>query len=333
MSLNIVDHIEELKKERGVAIIAHHYAPVEVHSVADVLSDSRGFFRAIMGQIHADTILVVAPTFFAEITAALQPDKKVLIPVKSECPVAEHRYFGFDEIARFKEANPNVPLVCYGTSPLKTKLLADYVALPGEIVQTIEAIDAPEVLFAGEKNCADDAQKRCRKKITLYPKNPVCNVYNAANRADVEKLKLNYPDSCVMVHPECKSEVIELADYVMGTGEMHRLIEMHPEQNTYVLGTELGFLQRMQQTFPEKTFLHLSPHLICNVFKSLRVDAILNALETGQYVVHVDKVIAARVRVLFEQLLEMGPQVEFRKSVPPVSTSVLKPDLATVTLH
>ncbi|MBN2006370.1 MAG: quinolinate synthase NadA [Anaerolineae bacterium] len=305
MSLDIVGRIEELKEERGVAIIAHHYAPVEVHSVADVLSDSRGFFGAIMGEIHADTILVIAPTFFAEITAALQPDKKVLLPAKSECPVAEHRYFGFDHVAQFKAAYPGIPLVCYGTSPLMTKLLADYVALPGEVVQTIEAINAPEVLFVGEKNCADDARRKCRKKITPYPENPVCNVYNGANCRDVEALKAQYPDSCVMVHPECKPEVIELADYAMGTGKMRELIKADSGQDTYILGTELGFFQRMQQEFPEKTFLHLSPYLTCNVFKPLRLDTVLNAIETGHPIVRVDKVIAGHIKALFAQLLEL----------------------------
>ncbi len=304
----IIEHIKKLKQEKNVAIVAHHYAPVEVHAVADVLSDSRGFFRAIMGAIHADTILVVAPTFFAEIAAAMQLEKKVLVPVKSECPVAEHRELGFEAIARFKDQHPGIPLVCYGTSPLRTKLLADYVALPGEVVQTIDAIDAPEVLFVGEKNCADDAFKRSQKEIILYPNNPMCNVYNVANRTDVERLKAKYPDACLMVHPECKPEVVALADHVMGTGEMHHLIRASSDQNTYILGTELGFFQRMQQEFPEKTFVHLTPYLACNVFKVLRIETVLNALETGQYVVRADPAVADRVRVLFEKLLALPVQ-------------------------
>ncbi|MBN1429071.1 MAG: quinolinate synthase NadA [Anaerolineae bacterium] len=301
---DIIEHIEALKRIRDATIIAHHYAPSEVHLVADILSDSRGFFEAIADGIDAATVVVIAPTFFAEIAAALLPEKTILNPVKSECPVADHRHLSFDAVSDFKDLHPGIPLVCYATSPLKTKLLADFITLPGEVVQTIDAIDTPEVLFVGEKNCADDAFNRCRTRVTLFPRNPICNVYNVANRADVERLKAQYPDSCLMVHPECKPEVTEVADYVIGTGEMHRLIRADTERHVYILGTELGFFQRMQQEFPERTILHLSPYLVCNVFKVFRIETILSALEAEQHVVHVDRTVAEKITFLFKQLLE-----------------------------
>jgi quinolinate synthase len=303
---DVLERIAAMKEARNAMVIAHHYAPVEVHAVADVLSDSRGFFEAIAGEIAAEIIVVIAPTFFAEIAAAMLPGKTILIPVKSECPVADHRHLSFDAISAFKDLHPGVPLVCYATSPLKTKLLADFVTLPGEVVQTIEAIGAPHVLFVGEKNCADDAVSRCRgTRITAFSQNPICNVYNAANRTDVERLRVQYPHSWLMVHPECKPEVTRVADYVLGTGEMYHLIRADSEARAYILGTELGFCQRMQQEFPEETIVHLSPYLACNVFKVFRIETILSCLERGEHVVHVDRVIAERIRGLFRQFLEM----------------------------
>ena len=125
--------------------------------------------------------------------------------------------------------------------------------------------------------------------------NPVCNVYNTANRTDAEQLRAQYPDSCLMVHPECKPEVTELADYVIGTGEMYNLIQADSEERAYILETELGFFQQMQQEFPEKSFLLLSPYLACNIFKVFRIETILSALETGQHVVRVDKVVTEKI--------------------------------------
>ena len=301
--MDIKERIIELKKKRNALIIAHHYAPVEVHEIADVLSDSRGFFESMKDGFDADVIVVIAPTFFAELAAALLPDKIVLVPVKIECPVAMHRDLHFGKVSEFKALHPGIPLVCYATSPFQTKLLADAIALPGEVVQTIQSIDADKVIFVGERNCGEEAAKSSGKKVILYPNNPVCNVYDAVNMADVAKLRKEYPNACLMVHPECKPEVCEASDHVIGTGAMHNYIKVDKATSTYVLGTELGFCLRMQNEFPEKKFIHLSPYLQCNVFKPLRIETICDALENMKEEIEVDKAVARAVVPLFSSML------------------------------
>jgi quinolinate synthase len=170
--------ISELKKIKNAAILAHHYASEEVREIADVLSDSQGFFKAVKGGIDADLLIVVAPTFFADITAAMLPDKTVMVPIHSECPVANHPALSFDKIAEFKEKLHETPFVCYATSPLKTQLLADFVCVQGEVMQTIKSMENPKVLFSGEQNCAIDALQQTTKQVI---KHPVCNIYNSAN--------------------------------------------------------------------------------------------------------------------------------------------------------
>ncbi len=297
----IKQKISQLKKIKNAAILAHHYAPVEVHDVADVLSDSRGFFEAVKGGIDADILIVLAPTFFAEITAAMLPDKTVIVPVHSECPVANHPNLSFEKIADFKEQHHDIPFVCYATSPLKTKLLADLVCVPGEVVQTIESVEGSKVLFAGERNCANDALQKTTKEVIDYPLNPICNVYNSANASDVQYWRQQYPESQVLVHPECKGEVLDSADQVMGTGEMYQHIA-DSEVDTFILGTEMGFWERVKKEFPDKQIIHLSPFLMCNVFKVFRIETVLNALEDGGTRIRVDPVVANKVAALFNQI-------------------------------
>lgn len=296
------DKITDLKKNMNAVIIAHHYAPAEVHAVADVLEDSRGFFEAVVRGNPADIAVVIAPTFFAEITAAMWPEKTVLVPEKAECPVANHSDLSFDSIAGFKRRHYGKPLVCYATSPLETKLLADYVAFPGEVVNVVSGVDADEVLFAGERNCALDAVKRSEKKVVAYEGNPVCNVYNSADLSDVERLKQEFPDSVLMVHPECRPEVLTVADHVMGTGEMREMLRTDNLPDTVILGTEKGFYDRMRNEFPEKNIRHLTPYLICNVFKVFRLKSVLASLEQRRYPVTVDGVVAERISTLFRRL-------------------------------
>jgi quinolinate synthase len=299
----IKQKISQLKKSKNAAILAHHYAPVEVHDVADVLSDSRGFFEAVKSGIDADILIVLAPTFFAEITAAMLPDKTVIVPVHSECPVANHPNLSFEKIADFKEKHHEVPFVCYATSPLKTKLLADFVCVPGEVVETIESVKGSKVLFAGEHNCANDALQKTTKEVINYSLNPICNVYNSANIRDVQYWRQQYPKSQVLVHPECKKEVLESADKVMGTGEMYKYIA-DSDLDTFILGTEMGFWERVKKDFPNKNIIHLSPFLMCNVFKVFRIETVLNALEDGGTKIQVDPVVANKVAALFNEIPE-----------------------------
>lgn len=295
------EKILELKKKKNAVIFAHHYAPCEIHELADVLSDSKGFFEPFKHEIDADNIIIVAPSFFAEIAACLLPDKTVISPIKSECPVANHKDLSYDKILEFRSGYYDMPLVCYGTSPLKTKVFADYVCIPGQVTKTIDSIDVPTVLFVGEKNSAKDAIEKCNKQVIEYPLNPVCNVYNSANASDVKKMKEKYPDGCLMVHPECKPEVIAEADYTIGTGDMYKIIKNNDQINTYILGVEMGFYERMKNEFPEKNILHLSPSLMCNAFKVFRRENILDALEGKGEVVQVDEGTARRISYLFNQ--------------------------------
>jgi quinolinate synthase len=307
-TMDIKERVAELKKKRNAVIVAHHYAPVEVHEVADVLSDSRGFVESIKNGFDADVIVVIAPTFFAEVTASVLPDKIVLVPLKVECPVASHRDVQFDKVSDFKALHSGIPLVCYATSPFQTKLLADAIALPGEVVQTIESINADEVIFVGEKNCGEGAAISSAKKVILYPNNPICNVYNAANIADVRRLRKEYPDACLMVHPECKPEVCEAADHVIGTGAMYNdYINADNSINTYILGSELGFYLRMRNEFPDKKFIHLSPYLHCNVFKVFRIETICDALENMKEEIQPDKAVVSKIAPLFSSVFSVDP--------------------------
>ncbi len=296
----IIQKINELKEEKNAIIVSHHYAPREIHKVSDILGDSRGVYEKVK-EVNADIIVTIMPYFFAEIIKTIHMDKKVLVPVKSECPVANHSALSFEKINEFKKKYPNIPLICYTTSPLETKLLADALAFPGEVVKVIENINSEKVLFVGERNCSEEVLMKSTKNVIIYPKNPVCNVYSSATIEDVERIKKEYDDFCLMVHPECRKEILEIADYVCGTGEMYELIK-NTNYNVYVLGVEEGFYQRVKEEFKEKNIIHLSNFLICNAFKVFRIRDVLNSLTYLKEEVTVDKVIAKRLRELFDKL-------------------------------
>jgi quinolinate synthase len=296
----LVERIMDLKEEKQVRIIAHSYASHEIHPVADILSDSKSFFEEIMKLPDNKDLMVVAPSFFGEMARVLLYDRPLTVytPIIAECPVANHKYLSFDYVSDFRKAHPNVPLVVYGASSLEAKVLADRLAFPGEVAAAVDSVDAPEVLFVGEGNCGQHALRRSKKKVILYPKNPVCNVYNSINLSDVDRARKENPGACLMVHAESKTEVAEVADYAVGTGRMAELIA-ELEHPTYILGTEIGFYHRMVKQHPDKKFIHLSDRLVCNAFKSIRLENVLECLQTGKEVICIDNAVG---RQLFEAL-------------------------------
>ncbi len=293
----LVEKIISLKREKNIRIIGHSYTPEEVQPVADSLSDSRGFFEGIMNlPDDKKDIMVLGPTFFAETARMLLSDREltVYVPTLAECPVANHKNLIFEKIQEFKRDHPGVPMVCYAVAPLEVKSLADFFALPGEVVSTINRVDAPEVLFVGDGNCALHAIQKCKKKVIPYPGNPFCNVYNSIDTSDVERVRREHPDGCLLVHSEAKPEVVDMADYSVGTGEMANLIgKLHNKK--FVIGSEIGFYHRMIREYPDKEFIHLSPRLICNAFKAIRLGNVLDSLRKGKEIIYVEPAIAKKL--------------------------------------
>ena len=286
-----IQRIKELKKENDICIIAHHYAPAETHEVADTLGDSRDFFSSVVKGCKEKNILVLAPTFFAELTAAYLPDKNVFVPGRgSTCPVAMDNMIQFEPVKQWRDQYPELPLVIYGTSPLNLKLIGDYL-----------------VLYVGEYNCTQEAMRKVNKEVIVYPKQPTCNVYNSASVNDLKELKEQYPDSIVMVHPECCEAITAKADYAIGTGKMREIISTSSNQ-TFILGVEKNFYLRMCKEFPEKTFVHLSSYISCNVFNVMRLDKVLDACdfsntsEDARLQVKVDSATAEKVSSLITKM-------------------------------
>lgn len=276
--------ILELKQEHDIFIIAHHYAPAETHEVADAIGDSREFFYNVIKGCEQKNILVLAPTFFAELTAAYMPDKNIFVPHRgSTCPVAMDNMLQFDHVKLWRDQYPELPLVVYGTSPLSIKLLADHIAFPGDVPEVINSVDAERLLYVGEYNCTTEAMRKVNKEVLVYPYQPTCNVYNSASINDLEDLRAEYPDALVMVHPECCEAITAKADYAIGTGKMMEIIR-NSACPTFILGVEKNFYLRMCREFPDKQFIHLSSYISCSVFNVMRLDKVLAACDFGSEV-------------------------------------------------
>jgi quinolinate synthase len=108
-----------------------------------------------------------------------------------------------------------------------------------------------------------------------------------------------------MVHPECRPEVIALADEVLSTSGMCRLAQQ-TEANEIIVGTEIGILHRLRKENPGKKFIPLSEQVICPHMKLITLEKILWSLEEMTPEVKVPEEIRLRAKAAVDKMLEIG---------------------------
>ncbi|MFW6129080.1 MAG: quinolinate synthase NadA [Candidatus Aminicenantaceae bacterium] len=294
----IVKKIKKLKKEKDVIILAHNYQIGEVQDSADFLGDSLGL-SIEASKVKEKIILFCGVRFMAETAAILSPDKTVLIPDKGAgCPMAS--MISASEIREWKQDYPGKKVVCYVNSTADVKAECDICCTSSNAVKIVNSLEDNEVLFAPDKNLASWVSKNTEKKI--IPWDGYCYVHNNMLAKDVKKQMKLHPDAEVWVHPECRPEVVELADKVFSTGHMVREAGNTDKKNI-IIGTEEGIIYRLKKENPDKNFFAVKSSAICSNMKKINLVKVLQSLENMTFKVTVPDDIAKRARVSIERML------------------------------
>ncbi|HZD42440.1 MAG TPA: quinolinate synthase NadA, partial [Methanomicrobiales archaeon] len=220
----MLKEIEELKRAKGAVILAHNYQLPEIQDNADVVGDSLELaIRA--AETKSDLIVVCGVDFMAETAKIINPDKKVLIPVRdATCPLAH--MLTPEMIREAKEAFPEAAVVVYVNSTAETKALADVTCTSANAVNVVKSLGQRDVIFAPDANLASYVQKRLpEKRIIPVPERGYCYVHTEFSKEDVEEARKK--GSVVVCHPECNPEVQEISDHIASTGGMVRLAHMN----------------------------------------------------------------------------------------------------------
>jgi quinolinate synthase len=140
--------------------------------------------------------------------------------------------------------------------------------------------------------------------LTLWPGH--CPTHTRITREDILRLKCEYPEAKAIVHPECRPEVIDLADEVLSTGGMVRYAR-RDDVRIVIVGTEIGILHRLRKENPDVRFIPASEQAICPDMKLISLEKVLRSLEEMQPQVVVpelirDKTVAAIGRMLAVRL-------------------------------
>ncbi|OAT80696.1 quinolinate synthase NadA [Desulfotomaculum copahuensis] len=274
----LTEEIKQLKKERRAVILSHVYQRPEVQEVADYVGDSLGLSRQAAGT-DAEVIVFCGVHFMAESAAILSPEKTVLLPeINAGCPMADMVTAG--DLRAEKQALPGVTVVCYVNTSAEVKAESDIACTSANAVKVVDSLppDQP-VLFIPDRNLGRYVAQQTGRELHLWP--GYCNTHDKLTREDILAAKEAHPQALVLAHPECRPEVIALADAVASTTGMLRYAR-ESAAGEFIVGTEAGILHQFHKQCPGKSFYLASNKLICPNMKATTLEKVHRALATLQ---------------------------------------------------
>lgn len=303
----LLDQITRFKKEREAVILAHNYQPPEIQDLADYTGDSLEL-SMIAAKTPAKVIVFCGVRFMGETAAILSPEKTVLLPVwEAGCTLAD--YGTAEQIRVMKQKHPQAVVVTYVNSSAEVKAETDICCTSANAVEIVQSIDRNRpIIFAPDYNLGHYAAKMAKRELILW--DGCCPTHALLSTFAIERARKKWPQAQVLMHPECRPEVLELADFVGSTSGMLRYAKKQPAGTSFIVGTEVGLLHRLQKENPDKTFYPASDYLICPMMKMTTLKNIKDSLENMQYVVKVPRAVADQARAAVNAMLEYQGSIQ-----------------------
>ena len=271
---NIVDRIRSLKEKHNAVILAHNYCLAEVQDVADYVGDSLGL-SIKASKTDADVIVFCGVTFMAESAKILSPSKKVLMP-EPEALCAMAAMCTPEEIDMAREQHPGAEVVGYVNSTAACKARMDVCCTSSNAVDIVGNLGSKDVIFVPDKNLGAYAATKCPDK-DVHLWTGFCPIHQSITAEQVSDLKSRYPDAPVIAHPECRPDVLALADHIGSTEKMIGISRDSPGEDIIIV-TEVGMKHRLERECPGKRF-HFPEHAVCSAMKMTTLNSVLRALE------------------------------------------------------
>jgi quinolinate synthase len=295
------EKIISLKKRRNAVILAHNYQLGEIQDIADFVGDSLELSQKA-AKTDADVIVFCGVHFMAETAFILSPDKIVLLPdIHAGCPMAD--MITAEGLRERKSELPGASVVCYINSSAEVKAESDVCCTSANAVKVVESLDAEEILFIPDQYLGHYVSTKINKKMILWP--GFCPTHIRIQPQYIANLRQEYPQAKVVVHPECRPEVIALADEVLSTGGLCRYAN-RTEVKEIIVGTEIGIIHRLRKENPGKKFIPASEQAICPRMKLITLESVLWSLQEMTPEVKVPEEIRLKAKVAVDKMLEIG---------------------------
>jgi quinolinate synthase len=300
---NLQQQVAALKNNLDAIILVHNYQVPEIQQIADIRGDSLELSR-VAAETDADVIVFCGVQFMAETAAILSPDKKVLLPVKEAgCPMAD--MITVDGVRKLRAENPGAPVVCYVNSSAEVKAESDVCCTSANAVEVVNSLDEDRAIFIPDKHLGRYVAEHTDKEIITYQ--GFCPTHARLTVEDVVKAKREHPDALFVAHPECRWDVLQLADHVTSTSGIFRYARESGARE-FIIGTEIGMLYMLHQENPDKEFYPASELMTCPNMKLNDLEHVIEAMEEMKYLITVEEDVRKRARKCLDKMLAVRAQ-------------------------
>jgi len=300
---DLVAEIAELKREKNAIVLAHNYQRPEIFEVADFVGDSLELARKA-ADVEAGTIVFCGVHFMAETAKILNPTKTVLLPnLAAGCSLADS--ITGDAFAERREelrkVYPDLAVVTYVNTTADVKAESDVCCTSSNAVRIVDALPNQNILFTPDENLAAFVQSQTKKNVVAWNGN--CYVHHQIRPEQIRRVREAMPHVRVIAHPECRRDVLELADAVLSTSGMIDYARTS-DAKEFLVVTECGLSDRLMIELPEKKFYKACK--LCQYMKMITLEETALALRHGRHPIEIEEDVRVRAERSIRRMLELG---------------------------
>jgi quinolinate synthase len=336
------NRVIEVKKELGsrLYIPCHHYQKDEVVQFADATGDSLQLAQLSADNTEAEFIVFCGVHFMAETADILTSEnQKVILPdMRAGCSMADMADIQQTERAWEKLQELFGDTILPLTYVNSTAAIKSFVgAHEGATVTSSNAEtmvkwafeQKERILFLPDQHLGRNTAVELGVGLDeMAVWNPItnqleyegdpseikvilwkghCSVHENFTVQNVIDTRNKYPDMKIIVHPECRREVVELADMAGSTSYIINAIEKAEPGTAWAIGTEMNLVNRLIQNHPDKKIISLNPHM-CPCLTMNRIDLphlvwSLDTLEETNNIIKVSPETAVNAKLALQQML------------------------------
>ena len=297
------EEILKIKKEKDIMILAHAYQSQDILEIADYTGDSYGLSVQAAKTNHKNVIMC-GVRFMAETVKVLSPEKRVyLANGNAGCPMAQQ--MTKEDVLMLKEKYPDYAIVAYINTTTELKTVVDMIVTSSSALKILKRMPEKNILFIPDPNLGSWIAKQCPEKNIKYFQGG-CPTHLRMTKKDIENARKKHPNAQILVHPECRKEVTDCADYAGSTTGIMRYAK-ESDAKEFVIGTENSIVQHLQFECPDKKFYPLSIECICHNMKATTLVDVYNTV-TGKEreEIILDDELMNQARAAIDRMVEAG---------------------------
>jgi quinolinate synthase len=248
----------------------------------------------------------------AETAKILAPEKKILLPdMEAGCSLADS--CKPQDFMKFIGENPGRTVISYVNTSAEIKAMSDIICTSSNAIQIVLSLPEDEkIIFAPDRNLGNYILNKTGRDMIIW--NGACHVHEEFSLEAIIKLKDEYPEAKIVVHPECELPIRLVADFI---GSTSALLSFTKKDNSkvYIVATEAGIIHQMNKANPNKIYIPVPPKdstcacSECNFMKLITMEKIYNCLKDEKPEINLDKDIIIKAGKSIGRMMEISEKL------------------------